>query len=146
MAAHPVIQTLEGRFGHADHRVIAAANPSSDGDRTLPSGAVALGIAVAGCVNHGRWVADCPDPACGGAELVSFDNPFFFCCECRNSHVQHDLIPVRLPKPGVRGEIEAYLRARPDVGTRNWEGEKVVVLRDENRARKINLLVEESEA
>jgi hypothetical protein len=140
---HPQLQTLEGRFGHAEHRLIAAQNPSSFGDRTLPTGAVALGIAVAGHVNHGRWIADCPDPDCGGAELVSFDNPYLFCCECRNAHVQHDLIPVKLPKPGVRGEIEAYLRARPDVASRNWSGEKVAVLRDENRARKIRLLKDE---
>src|SRR3989304_8862424 len=105
------ILTLERRFGHSDHRRVAAKNPSSTRDRTLPSGKVAIGPAVQARANHGRWIADCPE--CAGAELVSFDNPVFFCCECRNAAAEHDLLPVLLPEPAKRREIEAALVARP---------------------------------
>lgn len=141
------IITAERRFGHADLRQIAARFPSSTGDKTLPTDAVTLRrrVRAVARVNHGRWIADCPDPDCGGASFISFDNPFFFCCECRNGRVDHDLIPVEVPKPGLRGEIEDYLRARPVPRTRNWlPGESMVELRDENRAHNVLLLKEGS--
>lgn len=127
-----------------DVAVVAARHPSSVGDRTMPSGAVSVSVKVTARVNAGRWITDCPDPDCNGAEYVSFDSPVFFCCECRNARWGHDLLSVTVPTPKKRRDIEAYLRARPAPGTRNWRPEETVAdLRDENRAKGILLLEED---
>jgi len=123
-----------------DPRMFAFANPSSTGDRTLPSGNTRKSPAVVAYVNQGRWVTDCPAEGCTGAELVNLDAPLFFCCECRNETWGHDLLPIALPPAGKRGEIEAYLLARPHDVNRNWLAHETVAdLRDENRARKLKL-------
>lgn len=138
------IQTMESRFGHGDIRRHAAAHISGTGDRTMPTEAVLVDRKVRARVNHGRWIVDCPDPDCGGAELVSPEERVFFCCECRNRRARHALLPVVFPKPGVRADIETYLRARPNEANQNWKpGETVVQLRDENRAEGITLLPED---
>lgn len=140
----PRILTYEDRFGARTLAEHALRNPGVAGDTTLPTGRVAVGPVVIARVNHGRWIGDCPDFACGGAEFVSFENPVFFCCACRNAMVGSDYLPVDEPGPGVRQEIEAYLRARPQPQSRNWHpGETVAQLRDENRVKKLLLLPED---
>lgn len=128
------IITAERKHGHSDLRRIAARHPSSTGDRAMPAQGVALEPTVLARVNDGRWIADCPDEFCGGAEYVSFDSPFFFCCECRNAAVGHLPLPVTVPGVKLRGEIEAALLPRP-VRNRQWlPGETVAKLRAENKA------------
>lgn len=49
--------------------------------RRLPrrSGTV-LGVSVYPQINHGRWVADCPE--CSSAQIVTPADPRMFCVEC----------------------------------------------------------------
>lgn len=118
----------------------ASENPGDGFDLTQPVDEVA-GVAVVAYANHGRWLADCPDPTCVGAELISFDNPVFFCCSCRNRANGNRLLPVETPAPGVRRQLEAYMVSRPYPANRNWLPHQTVAeLRDENRAHHINLL------
>jgi hypothetical protein len=83
-------------------------------------------------VNHGRWVADCPRPYCGGAEqlhdterreacwveLHDQDQPghersvYFHCRNC-------DLI-TSVDWPADAARIRAALMERPVPQTRNW--------------------------
>lgn len=133
-----MILNFDTRFDGADLRVVAARHPSSMRDRTPPSGQTATGPAVVARVSGSAWIADCPTLGCGGAEYVSFDRPVFFCCECRNQAAGNDYLPVVVPKPEKRTEIEAILDARPAPSTRHWyPHETVAQLRAENRAHGI---------
>lgn len=85
-------------------------------------------------VNHGRWVAECPD--CAGAQLVSELERRFWCLNCGNAAVNFAWRHVRMPKK--RTAIEAELVIRPAARneraiTRNWlPGETVEDLQREN--------------
>ncbi|WP_422744364.1 hypothetical protein ACN27B_08755 [Micromonospora sp. WMMD754] len=63
-------------------------------------------------VNHGRWVADCGRPYCGGAEQVTAGQAVLSCSNCRL--VQ----PVAWPEDAAA--IWAALAVRPVPQTRNW--------------------------
>lgn len=135
------IRTYEDRWGKTSRAVIAASKPSSCGDRTLPNAVIRRLPPVIARVEHGRWIADCPTLGCVGAEFVSFDVPVFFCCECRNAEVGHDLLAVVVPKSDIRLRIEEVLLARPVPSTRNWyPGETLDDLREQNREHGINPL------
>jgi hypothetical protein len=54
-------------------------------------------------VNHGRWVAECPD--CAGAQLVSELERRFWCLNCGNAAVNFAWRHVRMPQK--RTAIEA---------------------------------------
>lgn len=140
----PTIWTFEDRFGARTLAEHAFRNPGTNGSRLMPTDTVAVGPAVQARVDHGRWIADCPDLGCQGAELVSFDNPVFFCCACRNASVGGNLLPVLVPGPQKRRSIEVYLRARPVPDNRNWfPNETVAELRDQNRSHHLDLLPED---
>lgn len=85
-------------------------------------------------VNHGRWVAECPD--CAGAQLVSELERRFWCLNCGNAAVNFAWRHVRMPQK--RTAIEAELVIRPAAKgdraiTRNWlPGETVKDLQREN--------------
>lgn len=79
-------------------------------------------VTVAAEVNQGRWLARCA--FCPGAELVSKDDPRFWCCSCQNQQVGGLWIRVVFPKQ--HAEIEALLVARPDMGTRSWTTDQTV--------------------
>ncbi len=89
-------------------------------------------------VNHGRWVADCPDPSCRGAELVEPDVPFV-CGSCNMS----EFIKKRKGKvyknkhtvtfPSWKDKIEQILVVRPTENRNWWTGESVAELRRENK-------------
>ncbi len=85
-------------------------------------------------VNHGRWVAECPD--CAGAQLVSELERRFWCLNCGNAAVNFAWRHVRMPQK--RTAIEAELVIRPAARseraiTRNWlPGETVEDLQREN--------------
>jgi hypothetical protein len=85
-------------------------------------------------VNHGRWIAECPD--CAGAQLVSELERRFWCLNCGNAAVNFAWRHVRMPQK--RTAIEAELVIRPAAKgdraiTRNWlPGETVKDLQREN--------------
>lgn len=136
----PKIVTFEDKFDARSLVEHALRNPSSTGDLTLPLELVAIGPAVEARADHGRWLADCPITGCGGAEMVSFDRPVFFCTECRNVAWDHRLLPVLIPEPKLRNQVEAYLVARPEAATRNWHpSETVKQLQAENREHGIRI-------
>lgn len=68
-------------------------------------------------VNHGEWIADCPERGCGGALLLVRDAPFF-CPACLNAGVGHRWRVVEWPDATA---IEAVLLRQPMVHLRNWE-------------------------
>lgn len=81
-------------------------------------------------VNHSRWVADCP--LCNGAELVSPNDPRFFCGSCGNDG--GTFFTVVFPKD--KAAIEAELLKRSDLRSRNWNiTESVKKLQAENKER-----------
>jgi len=84
--------------------------------------------AISARINHGRWIADCPD--CAGAEYVDESEPIFFCMSCGNLAVGGHFRRVKFPKD--KAKIEGCLNGRP-VANRNWaEGETVADLEAEN--------------
>ncbi len=77
-------------------------------------------------MNHGRWLADCPD--CNGAELV-LPGQKFICQSGEHAPVAHE---VEFPADFVL--INAAVSRRP-VQNRNWQpGETVAQLLQENLA------------
>jgi hypothetical protein len=102
------------------------------GDATPPMPGLALEPPAYAEVNHGRWIAKCPF-GCGGAEMVDFDRPSFFCCGCRNTPTFNR--PVIVVVPENREAIEAVLLKRPEHPNRNWRpGETLDDLIAENEA------------
>lgn len=80
-------------------------------ERGLKPGALNLGPKVVAYVNHGRWVAECLTPYCGGARVVNPDHQPFWCVECGESYL------VEWP-PDLR-EITSILEQRPE-GNQNF--------------------------
>ena len=64
-------------------------------------------------VDFGRWIADCPDPDCLGAEYVEPDERLFFCFNCGNVLINGDARQVKFPEAEVRQQIEKVLIERP---------------------------------
>lgn len=97
-------------------------------------------------INHGRWLAECPQGD-GGALVVSQEAPIFMCPSCWNAEHGGRWIRVKFPAPKEKAQIEAALLQRPRTGRgaegiahRNWEpGESVAALRRENRAHGIGV-------
>ena len=86
-------------------------------------------------INHGRWLVDCA--GCNSALVVDLSELVFMCVECGNNHNDRKWIRVIIPKN--RKAIEAELLKRPINGrnpaeavNRNWEGETVTALKQEN--------------
>jgi hypothetical protein len=69
-------------------------------------------------INHGIWIADCPN--CIGAEAVDYDNRRFFCFNCKNDYADERPIRVIFPPKKDRLQIQAILMFRPDHRNRNW--------------------------
>lgn len=59
-------------------------------------------------VNHGCWVADCPEPGCGGAEDVDSSWPWLICWRCGGGKW-----PIRFPGKSKHQNIESILSKRP---------------------------------
>lgn len=117
---------------------------------------------VSAYVNHGRWVADCPNPECRSAVEVKYFgrsalHRTFGCIECGHgvpvalwdtivdlpvsTRVRDHFADVmaagtvRLALPAAAEAIEAVLRHRRDPARRNWlPDETTETLRRENRA------------
>lgn len=67
------------------------------------------GTEVDAYINHGRWVADCPN--CNGAELVA-PGVTMICGSCGAEHI------VKLPRN--RKKIEEVLEVRGEKRLMNW--------------------------
>ena len=85
-------------------------------------------------VNHGRWVANCSNPDCGGALVVTVADPIFLCTESGNE--TNGGKPFNVVFPPDRMAIERELMKRPLLArkakARNWKpGETVADLRAE---------------
>lgn len=81
-------------------------------------------------VNHGRWVADCPSPGCGGAMLV-LKGGEFLCGTCFNAAIGGEYRPIEWPAEAA--QIEALLIGRPLAVHMNWNpGETLAQLEAEN--------------
>ena len=75
--------------------------------------------------NHDRWVVDCDDEWCGGAEQVQLADELTACSNCRRF--------IEIVWPPNPGELLAVLVRRPVPQTRNWyPGETVSDLEAEN--------------
>lgn len=70
------------------------------------------GQPVSARLDFERWLCDCPDPGCGGAELVDLDEKIFFCLSCGNSANNGDAYPVKFPAKSQREAIYAELQKR----------------------------------
>lgn len=80
---------------------------------------------IAARVNHGRWIVECPQDRCGGAQLASQIDLRFVCVECGAG-------PYKVVWPKTRAAIEEALEPRPEAN-RNWHpGETVKDLHAEN--------------
>lgn len=124
------VQSFGSRFGDRSLGEHAARHPAASGDLTMPLAEVAPGRPVFAVVNHGRWIVECPDPACAGAEFARLDDRVFFCCECRNQAAGHKLLRVIVPADS--GELERLLEGRPG-DAQNWRpGETADQLAAEN--------------
>uniref|UniRef100_A0A6M3KLR5 Uncharacterized protein n=1 Tax=viral metagenome TaxID=1070528 RepID=A0A6M3KLR5_9ZZZZ len=84
-------------------------------------------------VNHGRWIAPCPD-CNGGAEMVDPTAPIFFCMNCGNRAIGGAYRRVEFPPSAVVADIEELLSDRPEQH-KNWvPGEDQATLVAENVA------------
>jgi hypothetical protein len=70
-------------------------------------------------VNHGRWVADCP--FCDGGELVTPEDPRFFCLSCGHlgTTAEGGWLAVGFPSTEAQAAIDQELALRPEPN-RNW--------------------------
>ena len=90
---------------------------------------------IAAYVNHGRWIAECPN-RCGNAIVVSQAEPHFICFGCGSPENDGKWYNVMLPSEWRA--IEQELLKRParvafEASHRNWiPGETVADLRAEN--------------
>jgi hypothetical protein len=67
--------------------------------------------------NHGRWVADCP--FCNASALASFEDPWWYCPECRNARIIGRMLPLAWPAVETLAQVESLLEPRP-LENRNW--------------------------
>lgn len=131
-----IIHHWQSYFGGRTLAEHAIKHPNGMLDRRPPAPGVASKPVAIARVSGSVWIADCPKPGCGGAEMVNFDEPLFFCCACRNVDSDHRPLKVKLPTAQQRGAIEAVLLKREDARTRNWQpGETVDDLKVENLTR-----------
>jgi hypothetical protein len=121
----PAVETAETYLARIPH----GSTKRRLRDRKGEVGRPTSDLTVKAYVNHGRWVIDCPDPKCTGAEFL-FEDQKHRCSQCDNRAVGGELYDVDLPKN--RKAIEKALEVRP-VGNRNWTNESVAQLRRENK-------------
>lgn len=104
-------------------------------------------------VNHGRWVADCPNrtcpqPSCPGycnAAMDLLNGAPYLCGCCYNSDLGGRWRPVQWPTDADRQEIERALLARPSTATRHWRPEQPVRDLAEENARHLGKPAQEAE-
>jgi len=82
-------------------------------------------------INHGRWAAACE---CGGYELVTPNDPIFFCFSCCNADNDFHVRPVKFPDHDEREAVEAILTQREPKNRNMKKGEDYLQLIEENRS------------
>jgi len=84
-------------------------------------------------VNHNRWIVDCPDKECGGAEFAREDG-LFLCQSCYNMAHNSQYLKVEWPKN--RTAIENVLLKRPYPKNRNWDwSDSLEYLQEQNKEK-----------
>ena len=79
----------------------------------------------------GRWIADCDNEDCVGAEMIDWKLPVFMCCACFNRAVGFQWRRIALPENRVG--IERALLRRPKANIHNFEpGETLADLIEQN--------------
>jgi hypothetical protein len=68
-------------------------------------------------VNAGRWVVSCPFPGCNSAQMASFTDRRYFCCDCANAAVGGAWVEVVWPENHT--EVENWVASRP-FDVRHW--------------------------
>jgi len=68
-------------------------------------------------VNAGRWVVSCPFPGCASAQMASFTDRRYFCCDCANAAVGGAWVEVVWPENHT--EVENWVASRP-FDVRHW--------------------------
>ena len=101
-----------------------------DGLQQTPQGTVLAEV------NHGRWIANCPNPGCGGALVVTEADPIFLCTDCASEDNGGRPYRVVFPSARAKADIERELLKRPlqagRARSRNWlPGETVTDLKAE---------------
>jgi hypothetical protein len=89
-----------------------------------------LGTPIIATVNHGRWVGICE---CGGAEIVTPNDPIFFCFSCYNLDNKYHVRPVAFPHEKEQAAISAVLMERDHKDMHWTPGETVEVLKGQNK-------------
>lgn len=64
-------------------------------------------------IDFERWLVDCPDPICSGAEMVCLETEVFFCFSCGNVNNDYFGISVKFPTQNKRQQIYDELDLRP---------------------------------
>lgn len=63
-------------------------------------------------VNHSRWIVDCPDRGCPGAEMASLREPYYYCVYSRNE--SNGGLWYTIQYPTDKQAIEAVLLRRDE--------------------------------
>lgn len=93
---------------------------------------VALDARVFVFVNHGRWIALCPNVECGGAQFACITDKRFYCPDCLNGWCDHKYAVTMWPEDRDIEEIERQLTRR-QLRNRHWLAhEPVTQLAEEN--------------
>jgi len=83
--------------------------------------------------NHGRWIVNCPNTECGGAQFPSGKDHWFFCTSCLNVNSNYKLVPLVWPTDPSPAQLVEVLVNRKQEKNRNWyPGETIAMLIDQN--------------
>ncbi len=122
----PPVETAESYLSRIPH----GSTKRRLRDRHMEVNRPTSDLVVKAYANHGRWVIDCPDPGCTGAEML-FEDMKFHCSTCDNQAVTGKLYDIIMPR--TRAAIEKALGKQP-IENRNWlPGESVAKLERENK-------------
>ena len=124
-----------GDWCHVTHRQLLLGEYAKGGFGAAPPPTQIIG-SIEARVNHGRWVAECPEPLCGFAVVADATAPLLLCGQCGKGW-------YTVVFPLEKTAIEVLLLRRPRVAgrpsTRNWlPGETVAMLALENARRGID--------
>lgn len=81
---------------------------------------------VVAYINEARWVADCPDPRCNAAQVVTPNDARFLCAVCGNLANHRRWYRVKFPSANQRRAIEGLVSQRPNVENVNWTPDETV--------------------
>lgn len=116
-----------------EHHQAAKARAVGQAVEPRPTPDTLASYAIRAHVNYGRWIAECPN--CASAQVVSPEDPRFWCVECGNEYIGGAWAELSFPTD-LDG-IERLLMQRPFTRNRNWlPDESVDDLIAENEAHR----------